>query len=102
MTEVRPAGLRRLRALHHDVLVVLELARREHVRDVVRRLLHVALNVHRVARRLRDRQAEVQRDAAGHAAEADEDAPCVINEVHVLLDLVLVCGDDDQSDERTS
>ena len=51
----------------------------EEVVDVVARLLHVALDVHREARGLWDGETVVEGDNAGEAAEPDEDAPHVVD-----------------------
>ena len=103
MDEVALARLRRLHALDRGVGVDVVRARREEVVDVLRGLVHVALDVHREARRLGDREPEVQRDAPGDAAEPDEDAPHLVDvREHlrvVVQDRALVCGGDDERDE---
>jgi hypothetical protein len=101
--EVTAGCLRRLDALDLCVRIDVEGALREGGLDVLGRLRDVALDVHGETRGLRDRQAEVERDARRHAAETDEETPHVVNRLEVV-ELVLeetgrVRLDDDECDD---
>ena len=104
--EVAARGLGRLDALHDRVGVDVVGAGGEDVLDVLRGLLDVALDVHGEAGRLGDGETEVERDDTGDAAEADEEAPHVVDGVHavdaVAQQRVLLCGDNDVCDDATS
>ena len=99
-------GLGCLCALDDRVGVDVVRAGGEEVLDVLSRLLHVALDVHREPGRLGDSETEVEGDRAGDTAETDQDTP---HEVDVLEDgrvvvqkRVLVCGDDDERNKGSS
>lgn len=84
MEEVATGGLRCLHALYDGVGVDVVGTCAEDVLDVLRGLLNVALNVHRETGCLGDGQAEVEGDDTGYAAEADEEAPHVVNRVQAV------------------
>lgn len=70
------------------------------------RPLYIPIDVHREARRLRDRKSEIKRDGTRHAAQANEDAPAVVDVLRPLeavrKDGIFVREDRYQRDQRCS
>lgn len=98
--EVAAGSLGHLDPLHGLILDLLEFTGLDEVR-ILLGLVQIALDVHGVAGGLGDGQSIVQRDAGGNDAQADDDAPHVVDVmvVGVLEDDALEAGGDAQSDD---
>ena len=66
-------------ALHDRIWIYNESAVREEVLNIGRRLLDIALDIHREPRCFGNRQTEIEGNASGNAAKADEDSPHGVN-----------------------
>ena len=104
--EVTARGLGRLHALDGCIGVDVELAGGENVLDILGSLADVALDIHGETRRFWDSESEIEGDAAGNAAQADEDTPAVVDVLEIVKvivdDIVFKCGDDDERGESSS
>ena len=71
--------------------------------NVLRSLFNVALDVHGVTRGLRNSQTEVKCGGRGNTSESNDQAPALVNGLHVgerlLLDLVLEGRDDNDGND---
>ena len=104
--EVPPRSLGSAHAIDHRVRVDVIRARGEEVLDVLGRLLDVALDVHRETGRLGDGKTEVEGNAAGNAAETDEDTPHEVDVCEyrgvIVEECVLVRRNNNERDEGSS
>ena len=103
--EVAAARLGRLRTNSGSLLIDVEVAVGQNGVDVLTGLENVAVNVHGETRGLRDRKTEVEGDDGGHAAETDDEAPCLVDRldrVRRVLHATLVGRDNhDRHDSRS-
>lgn len=81
MSEVGEGGLGRLDAVYGLDVVFGGFLVFEDLLDVGCGLVDIALDIHGEAGGFGDSETEVERDAAGNASEADEEAPHVVDGV---------------------
>ena len=95
---------RSLDALGHNGIVVLDVPTNgEDVLDILRGLINVALDIHSETRGLWDGETEVEGNHTGNASKPDEETPSMVdgNDTRPWRaeDLILVCRNDDDTDE---
>ena len=104
--EVTARSLGRLHALDGCVGIDVEIAGGENVLDILGSLPDVALDIHGETRSFWDGESEIEGNATGDAAQADEDTPAVVDvleNVKVIVDdISFKCGDDDERGESSS
>lgn len=105
-TEIGPGCFGDISALNDGVRVDGESTGGEEGVNILRSLCDVSLDIHGETGSLGDGETEVEGDHTRDTAHADEDTPAVVNSggttaglSWAVLDLGLVCSDDDEGDE---